>query len=711
MSGEFLGVGIDSSQHGTNSQEAQQILQSKRVGTVQQSIGTSHAIVLDSEEVRLHHCFIKRVLRMAPGATPPDYFADEPEFDDPEQFVVTAGTERTDELRRNTGRKDECPEPFEGPARQPLAIKDFLDLYGTHYAHATVYGAWGRNVTTYAAQSVSDLVAQSSEFEHSLKIGLQVPAPEGEPTKGGFSVGRTDGQAESGSRRQEAGSEVTTTGWYCVGGSGGSCEHGADRGSRLVPVFLDLRALDGLLGPPHFTDPRIIVDLRRKVQAAIIERLTQQAARNPLSDAPPFRHYELELDALSCSGSGSGSFGTASCQPLIDAADLLIYGRLANGAKVDLSPAQNYPLATFVTPASPPPGSPSPAAPPRSIVFVAGQRSSGSGIDQIALSVAPRRSQRDAGEPTADGCCGEVVLAPIGCSIKTDERRDCVAIGNQQSCGSDYPVYEDLPCPSRALAPGERVLAWALRPRDGEAAPRGVLGRTTGEVAIPYRKELVSTRFDTALLQMSLLGSQEVLSISGTLRSIDLSQQLGVPREPQGLAIAFEAPAPTTPLIFGPGDPHVYLRCPDGSRHTPAGCDGIDPATPCPVPLVRYGRSCVNPDEEVQLAFYNDGVYWASATLSYMLDGRKVEIAGRRLSKTEWQVFSAPRRAEGIALTLLFDEIIRKRPLLTAPAPAEQGPQCFFATGSAFAPQPDLDRTCRDFVRSTGHQLNGLPLR
>ena len=173
---------------------------------------------------------------------------------------------------------------------------------------------------------------------------------------------------------------------------------------------------------------------------------------------------------------------------------------------------------------------------------------------------------------------------------------------------------------------------------------------------------------------MSLPGGQDELSISGTLRSIDLSQQLGVPRDPQGLAIAFEAPAPTTPpLIFGPGDPHVYLRCPKGSWHTPAGCDDIDLGTACPAPLVRYGRSCVKPDEEVQLAFVNDGVYWASATLSYMLDGRKVQIEGRRLNKNQWQVFTAPRRAEQIELTALFDEILRKRPIFSAQARSSRG--------------------------------------
>ena len=292
------------------------------------------------------------------------------------------------------------------------------------------------------------------------------------------------------------------------------------------------------------------------------------------------------------------------------------------------------------------------------------------------------------------------------------ERRDCVDVGNQQSCGDYYAVYEDLPCPSRTLDPGERVLAWALRPQDGEAARKGFSGRTTGEVAIRYQKDPVATRFDAALLQMSLPGGQDELSISGTLRSIDLSQQLGVPRDPQGLAIAFEAPAPTTPpLIFGPGDPHVYLRCPKGSWHTPAGCDDIDLGTACPAPLVRYGRSCVKPDEEVQLAFFNDGVYWASATLSYMLDGRKVQIDGRRLSKNQWQVFTAPRRAEQIELTALFDEILRKRPIFSAQPQVEQGPQCFFVEGLAWAPKPDIGRACREFIESTGHQFNGRPLR
>ena len=108
------------------------------------------------------------------------------------------------------------------------------------------------------------------------------------------------------------------------------------------------------------------------MQAAIIAKLTQQAAQDPLAGAPPFRHYVLEIDGLACRG--SGTFGGAACKPVIDAADLLIYGRQANGDKVDLTPAQNYPLSTFVEPASPPPGSSPAAAPPRSVVFVASQK-------------------------------------------------------------------------------------------------------------------------------------------------------------------------------------------------------------------------------------------------------------------------------------------------------------------------------------------------
>ncbi len=302
--GSLAGLTIESSQSSIQSDQARQLLQNSHMGKIQQSIGTSHTIVLEPGEVLLHHCFIKRVMRMAPGAKPPSYYRNEAEFDSAEDLTAA--------VDRSIGRKDDCPEDV----KQPLTVEAFLGLYGTHYAHSITYGGWGRNVTTYSRRSIETQLVESTEFKQALHIGFEKTGAKEDPLTGsGVKGGRTSDERSEGSTRQQSGSEITTTGWHCVGGAGGNCEHGIERNSLLVPVFLDLRLLDGLLGPPFFTDPAVS---RRPATpgAGGHSRETERRDENPSGRAPGPAGLQASMSKRSAAAATQEP-ATTSCRSAI----------------------------------------------------------------------------------------------------------------------------------------------------------------------------------------------------------------------------------------------------------------------------------------------------------------------------------------------------------------------------------------------------------
>jgi hypothetical protein len=77
-------------------------------------------------------------------------------------------------------------------------------------------------------------------------------------------------------------------------------------GDNPVPIYLDLRPITDLLGPPYFADPAVTVTARRQLR----DRLAQNP-KPKTSDMPLMRMFDASLSNLSC-----GAVALANTTPL-----------------------------------------------------------------------------------------------------------------------------------------------------------------------------------------------------------------------------------------------------------------------------------------------------------------------------------------------------------------------------------------------------------
>lgn len=631
----FNATGFGSvSQNSSYENEKSDMLTDERMTSVHQNIATSHAIVLDPIYVRLNDCFIRRVMRMVPDAAPPAYF-------DPE----------TDPRLRRPGGSDDsdwCPEDFQGPSAIPLSISDFLDLYGTHYAYALTYGAWGRQTITYTDEAIQSLVSENVKIDQTVG---------GEATVRGIKFGASQ-QSEEGRghmNRLENEGKLERGTYVCVGGS--SCSDGnIDAGTNLVPVYMHLRPLDGLLGPPYFTDPKVAVDLRQKVQAEIARRSTG----NVQAPRPPFRLVRLSVDKVECVG--DDWFSNTLCSPHpwqrpIGGIDLSAYARMADGTKTELSPPQAFPLSQVMGGL-------------KESMFVVSQSTPRGPVDQVGFSLSPTQANRAAGAVTDHGCCDETWY-----------------LGGDLTVSAESSPHSWLGDATLSIRPNAKQRSSGL----------------SGEITMSYDSPWPESRFKQNLLNLNGIDSSGILVVNGTLNQVNIAKELGFSEGRGWVSAAFESTDAQAGTVFqasaNPMQAETlhsrYMVCPPGSSKRREGCEFARPPQSCPAALKRYGNFCALEALPLEVHFTNTAPIFSSGEVQFVSGGQRRKVSTRTLAVNQSDTILVPADAQNIVLTALYHGLGSKQVLMGARIDPAMGPACALMTGNAFRPDARMDFGCR----------------
>lgn len=147
-------------------------------------------------------------------------------------------------------------------------LTDFLDTWGTHYAYAVTYGSQGTGTYSLSEDQMSKMVEQGVNYSQAWQANAKVKVMGSGGSIGGGSSSATDQEMQS------TFSDIVQDSkdhYICTGGA--SCEKGGKpTGDPKVPIYLDLRPISQLLGPPFYHDPedsKIVLELRDRVHDAI----------------------------------------------------------------------------------------------------------------------------------------------------------------------------------------------------------------------------------------------------------------------------------------------------------------------------------------------------------------------------------------------------------------------------------------------------------
>lgn len=150
----------------------------------------------------------------------------------------------------------------------------FVDEWGTHYAHGVVYGAKGLRDISITKNAYQKMAESTFDIEAALHAAVDSPVFEAKAEVSG-SYGQDNRNQTGGSNlRHEENSES-------VGWTGPMNLLSCESKESIMPVRLDLRPLDELLGPPFFDDPEIITRVREGLRQAITQ--VQQRAQAVLA--------------------------------------------------------------------------------------------------------------------------------------------------------------------------------------------------------------------------------------------------------------------------------------------------------------------------------------------------------------------------------------------------------------------------------------------
>ncbi len=320
----------------TNNQSAEReyktLREQGRTLKLEQSFRTESHLVLIPDEVALDNCFIQNVMRAA--------------------ATVLAKGRPLDKIPVN-----ELPVPpayfdadaadaqcRDGEIDDPLTPAALVALYGTHYAHATTYGARSITKTTIDKDVLRTVVnqAQSSTTKDGYKLdlskvpGLKLPA----------ATVSIDDQTETGGKAgkdRSGSSENVTIEVVCFGAQSGCSSNEVTIGSEPAPVYLDLRRFDQLLAAPFFTDNRVLDGLRPLVRNEIDLII---AADPPAAIPPVMRIIDVAVTGKSChytkeAYDSKGKIQLAY-QPLFEACDKLpavlgVFARTREGTSRSLT--------------------------------------------------------------------------------------------------------------------------------------------------------------------------------------------------------------------------------------------------------------------------------------------------------------------------------------------------------------------------------------
>lgn len=681
---DFSLLGLDVSNETATSASNRAQLASEQMMTLHRNFASKHALVLDPTKVTLHPCFIKKVLRAAPGATPPPYF---PQLAS-DLFSASYGYNLSGER---------CTEAISGPNLVPIETKDlaklFIGAYGTHFAHAITFGALGYQYNYHDKKTITDALERSQSGQSGVAFDLDTFTKAlSAKAKTGVNVGSSQNNETVDGTTLSSTIATDNGKYYCLGGSG--CTNGhPEMGDGLIPVALQLRPIDDLLAPPFFTDPRITITLR----GAVREALAKVMKDVDVPDEPliPFSVFELSATKTCTPGAVSSDFPTDGdeLRPRLcnDASPFAIANQLAvqvTGSAADgtgrkpLEPDIRVPFAQF----------------DGDRLFIPLAQPSPAGQDALTLALEPLF-----GATTANGACsGQSCKIPFSIygDIETVSREPCDwakiqdlsdnpfagGVGdNESACIDDLPdnvpgeVYDDL-----------SVRNWNTALLGVGKSDSPASGSFTGHaITVPLPRGARPSTFDETVLTLdpakgTYLKYDDLgdfaLSLGGSLSQVDVHERLGFAAR---TAVDLGRRTPTSLSDV------ANRSCGPGFRTHDWGCYRLSDARACPPGLLPLSRMCIEArrGEGPLLAFENplpSGIV-ARFEVEYRIQGVTLRRRTSNLAAGRYELMTLPRETEHIVVIGTYATLLRgHKEMFRRPVDPHNPIDCFAARGTAF---------------------------
>ncbi len=168
----------------------------------------------------------------------------------------------------------------------------FIQEVGTHYTAAVTYGAMAESIYQFSKEDVQSSLAQGFSFESVESNGINAPTTvtaNGSPFGAGVNVGVTNNNKVAmttneskdnsfNQSRKEARSKSSRK-TYVYGTTTIAADGSSLSADNPVPLFFDLRPVYELLSPHHFSDPRILDEVRPRLKAKILGALNAPLAK------------------------------------------------------------------------------------------------------------------------------------------------------------------------------------------------------------------------------------------------------------------------------------------------------------------------------------------------------------------------------------------------------------------------------------------------
>lgn len=173
-------------------------------------------------------------------------------------------------------------------------LEGFVEVYGTHYPTAVVYGGLGV-LQIDATESMREKM-----HKEGISMKVEASAVLDAETKSKASIGFESDKERGETFRSVVGSQHESFFW--IGGTHAGAEHsswtvGPD---GVVPVHVSLRPIDELLSPVYFDDPEITVRLRSELKRFLDTRLAEAGRGLPAGSSDPYWMVEVRIDGVAC---------------------------------------------------------------------------------------------------------------------------------------------------------------------------------------------------------------------------------------------------------------------------------------------------------------------------------------------------------------------------------------------------------------------------
>ncbi|MEQ9260858.1 MAG: MAC/perforin domain-containing protein [Roseovarius sp.] len=174
------------------------------------------------------------------------------------------------------------------------AYEEFVEVYGTHYASAVVYGGLGV-LEIDATETMRETMHQQG-LSMKLELGVLLDAK----TETKASVGYEHDEEHAKAFRNIVGNQ--TENFYWIGGTHAGAEHsgwtvGTD---GVVPIHVVLRPIDELISPVFFDDPELHVRVRTELKRWLAGEIVRAGQGLPGGVSDPYWMFEVRIDGVAC---------------------------------------------------------------------------------------------------------------------------------------------------------------------------------------------------------------------------------------------------------------------------------------------------------------------------------------------------------------------------------------------------------------------------